>query len=392
MGDTELVKNVYYVGAMHRDRRLFDELIPLPEGTSYNSYLVIGSEKTALIDTVDPDKIEELILKLKALQIKKLDYIIVDHAEQDHSGGITRVREEYPGAKVVTNEKCKGMLKDLLLLEEDVFISVKDREVLSLGDKSLEFIFTPWVHWPETMSVYMKETGILFSCDMFGSHRAIPDIFKQEGFEGPAKRYFAEIMSPFRNNVRTNLEKLKVLDIKIIAPSHGIIFKEAKVIFAAYEDWASENVKNEVLLAYVSMHGSTKKMVEVLKAALMARGIKVHLFNLATSDLGEIAVALMDSATVIIGASTVLAGIHPLAANAAYIVNALRPKTKFASMVTSFGWGEKAVEVFKGIMTNFKGELLTPVISKGYPKATELTEINRLADEILKKHKEIGIG
>jgi len=165
------------VGAIDWDRRLFDELITTPYGTSYNAYLIKGSEKTALIDTVDPTKSHELIENLKQLQTTKIDYVISNHAEQDHSGMIPKILELYPDAKVVTNPKCKDMLKDLLLIPEDKFISTNDRETITLGDKTLEFILAPWVHWPETMFTYLKENKIVFTCDFLGSHLATSEVF-----------------------------------------------------------------------------------------------------------------------------------------------------------------------------------------------------------------------
>ncbi len=383
--------DVFYVGALHSDRRLFDELIPLPDGTSYNAYIVKGREKTALIDAVDPATINQLSSNLKKLNIKKIDYIIANHAEQDHSGGILYVLKEYPEAKVVTNEKCKSMLQDLLSIPEEKFITIKESEKLELGGKTLQFFMIPWVHWPETMATYLIEDKTLFPCDFFGSHTATTSIFDSEHFYLPAKRYYAEIMSPFRSNVRNNLEKVKKLDIEIIAPSHGIIYKNPELIINAYNDWASDNVKNEVIIAFVSMHDSTKAMAEYLREAIVERGIDVHYFNLTVTDIGELAMTLLDAATVVLGAPTVLAGIHPVGAYVAYLANALRPKTKFVSLITSYGWGEKASEIVKNIFTNFKGEFLTPVISKGYPKEINFRELDRLADDILNKHKEIKL-
>ncbi len=383
--------DIFYVGAQHPDRRLFDELIPLPDGTSYNSYIIKAKEKTALIDTVDPVTINQLFFNLKKLNIKKIDYIIANHAEQDHSGGIPYVLKEYPEAKVVTNEKCKSMLIDLLLIPDEKFIVIKEEEKLDLGGKTLQFFMIPWVHWPETMATYLIEDKILFPCDFFGSHTATSAIFDQNHFYIPAKRYYAEIMSPFRNNVRSNLEKVKKLDIEIIAPSHGIIYKNPKVIMDAYAEWASDNVKNEAIIAYVSMHDSTKVMAEHLRETLTERGIDVHYFNLTVTDVGELAMSLIDAATLVLGAPTVLAGIHPLGAYAAYLANALRPKTKFVSLITSYGWGEKASEVVKGMLTNFKAEVLDPAIVKGYPKEEDFKKLDSLADRILEKHRELKL-
>ena len=230
----EIKPNIYSVGAIDWDRRLFDELIPLPDGTSYNAYLITGSQKTALIDTVDQTKESVLIENLKAINIKHIDYVIPHHGEQDHSGAIPKVLEVYPEAKVVTNQKCKEMLKDLLLIPDNKFIEVKDRETISLGNKTLEFILTPWVHWPETMVTYLREDKILFSCDFFGSHLATSDLYvtNEPLVYRSAKRYYAEIMMPFRPMVKKNVEKIKDLAIEMIAPSHGPIYPKPSFIQA----------------------------------------------------------------------------------------------------------------------------------------------------------------
>ena len=172
MAASEIRKNIVWVGALDWDRRLFDELIPLPDGTTYNSYLVRGSDKIALIDTVDPSKTGELLENLQEAGVTRIDYIVSQHAEQDHSGSIPEVLEIFPEAVVVTNEKCKAMLMDLLLIPESKFRVVADGETLDLGGKTLEFIFAPWVHWPETMLTYLREDKVLFSCDFLGSHLA----------------------------------------------------------------------------------------------------------------------------------------------------------------------------------------------------------------------------
>ncbi len=385
-------ENVYFIGMMHWDRRLFDDLIPLPDGTSYNSYLVKGSEKTALIDTADPEKIDELMEKLDEMGVESIDYIIANHAEQDHSGGIPMLLEKYPMAKVVTNEKCKGFLKDLLLVPDEKFVVVDDNDEIPLGGKTLQFIMAPWVHWPETMLTYLKEDKILFTCDFFGSHLATSRIYADENdVYKAAKRYYAEIMMPFRNKIRHHLERLESMEIKMIAPSHGPIYREPKFIMDAYRDWVSDDGKNEVIIAYVSMHGSVKKMVEHLADALIEKGIKAIPFNLTVTDIGELAMAMVDAATIIIATPTVLAGMHPSAVYAAYLANALRPKTKFASLLISYGWGGRAVEQAKSLLGNLKVELIEPVVIKGYPKSEDFKALDELAEKIKEKHVEAGL-
>ncbi|MGB8227390.1 MAG: FprA family A-type flavoprotein [Sedimentisphaerales bacterium] len=382
--------DIFEVGAIDWDRRLFDELIPLPDGTSYNAYIIKGSEKTALIDTVDPPKVQTLIANLAELGVKKIDYLISHHAEQDHSGSIPDVLKIYPDAKVVTNEKCKNMLIDLMGIDERRFVVVEDGQELLLGNKTLKFIFTPWVHWPETMSTYLIEDKILFSCDFFGSHLATSDLFvadKPRVYEC-AKRYYAEIMMPFRGQIEKNLEKIKNLDIKIIAPSHGPLYNEPKFIIDAYRQWISDEVENKVIAAYVSMHGSTKKMVEHLVDALMAKGIGVQQFNLVGADIGKLAVEMVDAAGIVLASPTVLTGAHPAAAYAAFLVNALRPKTKYLAVIGSFGWGSRMVEQLKGLLVNSKAEILEPLLIKGEPREQDFKKLDELAEKMISKIKD----
>jgi flavorubredoxin len=390
----QLKPNIYAVGAIDWDRRLFDELIPLPDGTSYNAYLIKGSEKTALLDTVDPTKTETLIDNLVKLGTEKIDYLISHHAEQDHSGAIPDILTLYPDAKVVTNPKCKGMLIDLLDVDQGRFITVDDGQTLSLGDKTLQFVYIPWVHWPETMGTYVQEDRILFPCDFFGSHLASSSLVVEDDplvYEA-AKRYYAEIMMPFRGPIKKNLEKIKDLQIEMIASSHGPIYDKPDFIINAYKDWVGDDVKNEVVLPYISMHGSTKKMVEHFVDALIERGIAVRQFNLAVTDIGKLAISLVDTATIVLGSGTVLTGAHPQVAYAAMLANALRPKTKFASIIGSYGWGGKMVDQIAGLISNLKVEILEPVIAKGHPKDDDFAALDILADKILAKHKEVNIA
>ncbi|MEE8577169.1 MAG: FprA family A-type flavoprotein [candidate division Zixibacteria bacterium] len=384
---------IYAVGAIDFDRRIFDKLIPTPDGTTYNAYLIKGSEKTVLLDTVEPEISSVLFNNLSRAEVDKIDYIISHHAEQDHSGCINEVLALYPEARVVTNPKCKDILIDHLKTEDDKFITVEDGEELSLGDKTLKFVYIPWVHWPETMGTYLAEDKILFPCDLFGSHLATSSLFADDlaMLYESAKRYYAEIMMPFRTQVRKNIEKLSEYEIEIIAPSHGPLYDKPEFIINAYKDWVSDDVKNEVVLAYVSMHGSTKIMVDYFVEALIDRGVEVKQFNLVHTDLGKLAIALVDAATVVIGTGTVLTGAHPKAAYACILANALRPKTRFASIIGSYGWGGKMVEQVQGLLGHLKAEFIEPVIARGLPKDEEFKSLDKLADSVLAKHKEIGI-
>jgi len=391
MAVKEVKKDIYWVGAIDWDRRLFDELIPLPDGTSYNAYLIKGKKKTALVDTVDPTKEDVLLDNLDDLGIEYLDYVVVNHAEQDHSGAIPIILGQYPEAKVVTNEKCKKMLIEHLLIKEERVITVKDNDSLSLGGKTLKFIFAPWVHWPETMLSYLIEDKILFSCDLFGAHYADSNLWVNDESKVyfAAKRYYAEIMMPFRNNIKKHLEKLKEYKIEIIAPSHGQVYSHPEFILSAYREWASDKVKNEVIIPYVSMHGSVEEMVHILSEKLINNGITVKLFNLTKTDIGELAMALVDAATIVIASPTVLTGAHPHVISAVYLANALRPKLRYASVVGSYGWGGKMLENITAMINNLKVEILSSVIIKGYPKEEDYDSLGNLVKEITEKHKNL---
>jgi flavorubredoxin len=390
MNARQIKKNVHWVGAIDWDRRLFDALIPLPDGTSYNSYLVHGSQKVALIDTVDPSMTHVLMAHLENVPV--IDYVIANHAEQDHAGSIPQVLAKYPDAKVAATPKGRDLLAALLLIPEDRFITVSDGETLSLGDKTLEFIHAPWVHWPETMLTYLGEDKILFPCDLFGSHLATTDLYiADEGqvYEA-AKRYFAEIMMPFRTSIEKHLEKLNGYKLDIIAPSHGPLYNKPSFIMEAYRSWVSDPPKNIVVLPYISMHGSTQKIVEHFVDALVDKGVTVKQFNLAVTDIGKLAMALVDAATMVIGTPTVLIGPHPNIAHAAFLANALRPRLRFISIIGSYGWGSKAVEQLTGMIPNLKAEVLTPVLGKGFPTEEVFKALDNLASTISKKHKEHG--
>jgi len=389
----QLRPEVYEVGAIDWDRRLFDELIPLPDGTSYNAYLIKGSEKTALLDTVDPTKTEVLVGNLVSAGIDQLDYIVAHHGEQDHSGSIPDVLTIYPDAKVVVNQKCKELLISHLHIDEDRFLTIADGQTLSLGNKTLMFMDIPWVHWPETFASYLVEERILFPCDMFGSHLATSSLFVDDWprVHEAAKRYYAEIMMPFRSYIRKHLARFADMQIDMIAPSHGPVYDKPRQIMDVYADWAGDRVANEVVLAYVSMHNSTRRMVDHLIGALMELGITVRPFNLSRTDIGELAMAMVDAATLVVATPTVLVGPHPLAAYATILANALRPKTRFASIVCCYGWGGRAVEQLQALMTNLKVELIEPVVVKGLPRDEDYLALDRLAEQILGRHKQAGI-
>lgn len=292
MNMRRITDGVMGLGAVDWNRRLFDSLIPLPDGTSYNAYLVRGERQTALLDMVDPTQSEVLMEQLRS--VPRLDYVVSHHAEQDHSGTIPQVLEH------------------------------------------------------------------------------------------------AEIMMPFRSAIRKNLAKVGALDARVIAPSHGPLYDRPAVILGAYEDWVSDAVKNEAVIAYVSMHGSTLRMVERLVAALEARAVRVHLFDLTVTDLGKLAMALVDAATLVVGTPTVHGGPHPAVFYASHLANALRPKLRFASIIGSYGWSSKCIDTIAGLIPNLQVEVLEPVLCRGMPQAQTYDALERLAAGIAERHAAVA--
>ncbi|MBI5235228.1 MAG: FprA family A-type flavoprotein [Deltaproteobacteria bacterium] len=383
----KITDGVFWAGAIDWSRRLFDSLIPLPDGTSYNAYLVNGEEKTALIDTVDPSKTHILMEYLE--DVPTLDFIVSQHAEQDHSGAIPAVLEKYPSAELLASQRAIPLLSSHLGISEDRIHAVGDKERLSLGSKTLEFINTPWVHWPETMSTYLIEDKILFTCDLFGSHLAVsgldePDFSK---VSEAAKRYYAEVMMPFRGQIRKHIERFAGYEVKIIAPSHGPIHFDTERIMRSHLEWISDGNADSVVIAYASMHGSTETMALRLTEALSTRGVKVELFNLAVADTGKFAMSLVDAATLVIGSPIVLTGAHPLVMGAAFMANALKPKVKNACVIGSYGWGGKMAEQITGALSGLSLDWLPPVLIKGKPTEADYKALDELAVAIEARHR-----
>lgn len=389
MAIKKILKGIYSVGTIDWNRRLFDELIPLPEGTSYNSYIIKNKNEGLLIDTVDPAKKEEFFQNIKELKIEKISYVIAHHAEQDHSGCIAEVLNEFPGCKVIANRKCIELLIDALHLKEEDFIEIKDKETFTFGNFQMQFLFAPWVHWPETFLTYLPEEKILFTCDLFGSHLASSDLWSENNttVHLAAKRYYAEIMMPFRRNIQNHLQMIEDIDIDIIAPSHGPLYKNPQFIIEKYKEWTSDSVKDEVIIPYISMHGSTEVMVDYLVDQLIKREVKVTPYHLTKTDIGDLSMALVDAATIVLASPTVLTGPHPQIVYATYLCHLLRPKARFAGIIGSFGWGSKMEQDILQMLGNLKLELFPTIMVKGLPRPEDFKRLEALADQIVLKHE-----
>ena len=390
----KLIKDgIYYCGVEDFGRKIFDQLIPLPHGTTYNSYYIEGDQKRALIDTSYSKTIKEFIENLNG-KGEFIDYVIANHAEGDHSEALSKILQMNPNAKVVTNKKCMDLLIDQYAIPENKFQIINDGDEISLGNKTLRFHLAPWVHWPDTMFTYLVEDSVLFTCDFLGAHITYNQgqFYAQETQEYllSAKRYYAEIMMPFRPHCKKYLDKIKEINPSMICPSHGGIYKNPDFILNAYQEWTADIPKNKVVIPYVSMYQNTERMVDRLVQKLKEENVEVHKFDLITDDIGDLAVELVDVATVVFGASMVLAMPHPYAFFGVYLTNALRPNVKFMSILGSYGWGGNLVGKIEENTNLLQAEKLDYITVKGRAKQEDLERIDALAHTIAQKHREIG--
>ena len=387
---SKIAESVYWVGARDWNRRMFDALIPLPNGTTYNAYLIIGSKKKALIDTVNPGFEKELEDKIAQLvNPTDIDYVIMNHAEPDHAGSIPHIMALNAKAKLVTTAKGAKMAQIFYKVPEERIVAVRDGETLDLGGKTLQFIEAPMLHWPETMFTYLTENKILFPCDFFGSHVA-KGLYDDEIEELLvfAQRYYGEIMMPFNIMGQKALEKIKDLPIDVIAPSHGPIHRNPARILNVYRKWSNGETKRKAIVVYVSMWGSTEKMIKPIVDTLTSEGIEVALYNLTVSDIGDVAKDLVDSRAIVLGAPTVLGGAHPLAVYATYLVKALKPPAKFGAVLSSYGWGGGAIKNIQEVLGPSKLEIVGALEINGPPSEENLKQVVDMGKTLAEKIKE----
>lgn len=383
----KIEENVFWVGAKDYSRTIFDSLIRLPKGTSYNSYLVVGKEGSALVDTVNPgfeDILEERIRSV--VDPEKIKYVIMNHAEPDHAGAVERALAISKEAKLITTQlgaKFAGLFYNV---PKDRIKVVKDGDKIDLGGYTLQFIEAPMLHWPETMFTFLLEKGILFTCDFFGAHIAeglwddeIDDLIYH------AKRYWGEIMMPFRVNAQKALQKISKLEVKIIAPSHGPIYRNPGKILEKYRDWSEGKTKKKVLVLFTSMWGHASKAAELVASELASRGIEVSMYDASIADPGDVAADMVDSRGLIIASSTLEAHLHPMAGLYLNLAKLLKPPIKYAASIVTYLWGTGADreirEALEGLGVELVGEVKINVkISQGEAEA-----LKKIAEEMAKK-------
>ena len=346
-------------------------------GTSYNAYLV-RDEKTALIDTVKEPYADRLLKNLAALtDPSNVDYVICNHAEPDHTGALPRVMEALSRATLVCNKKCQSTLSQYYDTSPWRIRLVATGEVLPLGRRALHFVETPMVHWPESMFTYVPEENLLFSMDAFGQHYASSERFDDEvslcTLMKEAKTYYANIVMPFGKPVAACLKKAAELDIEMIAPAHGVIWRSrAAEILKAYEDWSVCRPKPKVLVIYDTMWGSTAAMAgEILEGASLP-GVEAKLIHVRRSNLTQIATEVLDAAAVAFGSATLNRGMMPMAAAVLSYLGGLRPVGKAALAFGSYGWGPGGAEAVEAQLRAMQWEILREPLSAQYRPTPEV--------------------
>lgn len=385
----KLAEDLYYVGVKDFNRRMFDALIPLPKGTSYNSYL-IKSENPVVVDTVNPG-FEEVWIKniSEIISPQEVEYLVMNHAEPDHAGSIPYFMKLNTKVKLVTSPKGKELAKRFYQIPDERIIAVKDGEEISLGNRKIKFILAPMLHWPETMFTYLEDEGALFPCDFLGFHTADGFYdFDFENLEFEAKRYYGEIMMPYADFGKKALEKIKDYKINLICPSHGPIHKKPERILNLYKKWTNGETEEKVLIVYTSMWKDIEKMVDFVCDKMLQAGMKFSRYNLENSDPGDICADLVDSRAIVFGAPTVLADVHPLGMYGAFLVKILRPPLKYALLLSSYGWAESAISNIKDVLSSIKGlEIVGELAVKGPAYKEDIEVLNGLVENLIAKVK-----
>jgi flavorubredoxin len=388
----EICPGVFWVGVEDWNRRVFDAFIPLPYGTSYNSYLIVGKNKTALIDTVNPGFEKALVNKIsQILPPEEVDYVVMNHAEPDHAGSIPPIMKAANKAKLVATQLGNSMAEVFFDVPAERRIVVKEGDTLELGDKTLKFIEAPWLHWPETMFTLDVEDQVLFTCDFFGAHLTSDKLYADEigGLLLPeAKRYYAEIMMPFAASAQKALDKVKSATPKIIAPSHGPVYRNPKPIVEAYEKWTGGKLERKVVVVYVSMWGSTQALERIITETIASEGVEAVPYNLGVADVSHVLRDLVDASAVVIGTPTTLGGAHPLAVYATELIASFGVRGKVAAVFGSFGWGGGASRRIKARLEQGGFQVIDTLEIRGPLKPEHMEKAVTLGKTVAERVKE----
>ena len=383
----KIKENIYWVGAIDWDVRNFHGY-STQRGTTYNAYLIID-EKITLIDTVKHSFTNEMLARISnIIDPSKIDYIVSNHVEMDHSGALPRMLELAPNAIIITCPNGDKGLKAHYKKDWN-FKIVKTNDKISLGNRSLEFVLTPMVHWPDNMVAYMPEEKILFSNDSFGQHYASserfddecpPDIIMEE-----AKKYYANIVLPYGKSVQKELEAVSALDIKIIAPSHGVIWRSnLDKIIPLYQIWSKNKTSKKAVIVYDTMWHSTEIMANALMEVFEEKGFNTSMRNLQFNHISDIMSELIDAEYICVGSPTLNSTMMPSVAGFLTYMSGLAPKNRKAISFGSYGWGGKTMDEINNFFNKSGFEIVGSEKIKYIPSEKDLDEFKiKLSKSIL---------
>ena len=377
MPPIEIKPDVYWIGVNDRTTDLFEGLWPIEqEGVSYNAYL-INDEKKAIVDLAKAFKTDEFFDHIaEIVDLAEIDYVVINHMEPDHTGVLRTLRKIAPDVVILGSQKTKGMLESFYGVTENVRV-VEDGETLSLGRRTLQFFSTPFVHWPETMMTYETTHRILFSCDAFGGYGALrgaifddectdPDFYQKESL-----RYYVNIVAKFSRPVLKAIGKLADVPVEIIAPSHGLIWREQpQLIVDLYQKWAeyaTGETEAGITLIYGSMYGNTEAMMNAVAQGISRLGVPLEIFDAARTDVSYILPSLWMKAGVMVGAPTYEGTLFPPVAQALEMAMLKRVLNKKVAMFGSYGWSGGALRHLKKIIEPVRWELVDSFEFVGKP-------------------------
>ncbi len=392
-----IAKDVYWIGVNDDIKELFESLWPLPFGISYNAYVVIGNDAIALIDAVDERFAYDYIGRVREVvgDFNKIYYIVVNHLEPDHHGATPYILEAMPKAKLITSQMGSRILSSIYRVSSNRILAVKDGDKIELGGKTLRFIYTPWLHWPETMVTYLEEDEILFSCDAFGSYGSLQkgifdDELDMDFYIDEARRYFSNIVIKYARNVLEAFEKLKNIEIKILAPSHGPIYRSnSNRIIELYKKWSQPiPEKDRVLLIYGSMYGRGELIIEHIIERLSQEGLKITSHNVSTSHPSYILSDLVESYIVVFIYPSYDAGIFPYMEDIMRLFQLKQAgRGRYAATINVYAWASTAKQATE-LLTKAGFKIIEPIVeTKAMPNEEELKKMETLINNIIKTIK-----
>ncbi|MDO5301815.1 MAG: FprA family A-type flavoprotein [Tissierellia bacterium] len=386
----KITEHLHYIGVNDRYTHLFESMWPLPDGISYNSYFFDGGSKTCLIDCVKVHSISEFMDKLtEVLKGRPLDYVVVNHMEPDHTSSVRTIRELFPECKIITSKKALPFLKNYYELEEGIIV-VGDGETFQIGERALTFYQTPMVHWPESQVAFEEETGILFSQDAFGGFGTLDgaifaDQINTDFYEDETIRYYTNIVGKYSIQVQRALKKLGGLDIKMICPDHGPVWREnIEWIVNLYDQLSAQRTKDGVLIVYGSMYGNTEMVAEAIGRALAAEGIKeIRIRDVSKTHLSNLISEAWTYKGLILGCPTYNVGLFPPMANLIQVLKKQKMKNHIIGTFSNYSWGGGAEKLLDQFAEESGYQVLpTQINVKGHPGEECLNLCEQLGKEM----------